>query len=111
MPKQKTFNQWAGLDHATCKIAVPNDETFPIRQTSRVEVMDETIKRIAKKKLSLKTLEERNMDSLDFHEHAVWEIKAALEAAYKAGQKTEKKRAASITAAKPSHSPNNENSR
>jgi hypothetical protein len=41
---------------------------------------------IAAEYLNLETLETRNSDSLDFSEHAVWSIKAALEAAYKAGQ-------------------------
>lgn len=42
-------------------------------------------KRIARKKLSLETLERRWSDELDFHEHSVWSIRAALEAAYAAG--------------------------
>lgn len=42
-------------------------------------------RRIARKKLSLETLERRWSDELDFHEHAVWNIQAALEAAYAAG--------------------------
>lgn len=45
------------------------------------------INRIAREALSLETLEARNMDSLDFHEHAVWSIKEALERAYEAGRK------------------------
>lgn len=36
--------------------------------------------------LGLETLETRKSDSLDFHDMAVWEIKAALEAAYAAGK-------------------------
>jgi hypothetical protein len=35
--------------------------------------------------LGLDSLETRNSDSLDFSEHAVWQIKTALEAAYRAG--------------------------
>ncbi len=35
--------------------------------------------------MDIATLETRNLDSLDFHERAVWVIKAALEAAYLAG--------------------------
>lgn len=42
--------------------------------------------KIAREILDLETLETRNMDSLDFHELAVWEIREALEAAYNAGQ-------------------------
>lgn len=41
--------------------------------------------RIAQSALGLETLATRNSDSLDFHELAVWQIKAALEAAYAAG--------------------------
>jgi hypothetical protein len=42
--------------------------------------------KIAKEILDLETLETRNMDSLDFHELSVWEIRNALEAAYNAGR-------------------------
>lgn len=41
---------------------------------------------IAKEHLHLETLETRNSDSLDFHDVAVWGVKAALEAAYEAGK-------------------------
>lgn len=34
----------------------------------------------------LETLETQRSDSLDFHDAAVWSIRAALEAAYRAGQ-------------------------
>lgn len=34
---------------------------------------------------SIDTLETRNNDGLDFHELAVWSIRAALEAAFAAG--------------------------
>ena len=43
--------------------------------------------KIAKEILDLETLETRNMDSLDFHELSVWEIREALEAAYNEGRK------------------------
>jgi hypothetical protein len=42
--------------------------------------------KIAKEILDLEILETRRMDSLDFHELAVWEIREALEAAYNAGR-------------------------
>jgi len=42
--------------------------------------------KIAKEIFDLETLEARNMDSLDFHELSVWEIRKALEAAYNAGR-------------------------
>ena len=42
---------------------------------------------IAERHLFVETLETRNSDSLDFHEHAVWAIRSALEAAYEAGHR------------------------
>ena len=47
----------------------------------------QAISRIAREALGLETLETRRMDSLDFHEHAVWTLKDALERAYEAGRK------------------------
>ena len=40
---------------------------------------------IAQKHLGIETLETRSSDSLDFHDTAVWCIRDALEAAFKAG--------------------------
>ncbi|HHW2917480.1 DUF6900 domain-containing protein [Herminiimonas aquatilis] len=40
---------------------------------------------IAQKHLGIETLETRRSDSLDFHDTAVWCIKDALEAAFRAG--------------------------
>ena len=42
--------------------------------------------KIAQQHLGIETLETRKSDSLDFHELSVWQIKAALEAAYLLGQ-------------------------
>ena len=42
---------------------------------------------IAERHLFLYTLETANADSLDFHEHAVWAIRSALEAAFEAGRR------------------------
>ena len=47
--------------------------------------MERELARIAKETLEIETLESRNSDSLDFYERGVLSIKAALEAAYKAG--------------------------
>ena len=47
---------------------------------------NKTIADIAAKHLGLDTLGTRNSDSLDFSDQAVWSIKEALEAAYKAGK-------------------------
>ncbi|WP_276681457.1 DUF6900 domain-containing protein [Thalassolituus oleivorans] len=44
------------------------------------------LENIARTVLGLDTLETRNSDELDFHEMSVWQVKKALEAAYKAGQ-------------------------
>ncbi len=44
------------------------------------------IEQIAKKHLMIETLEPQNSDSSDFHDCAVWSIKAALESAYEAGR-------------------------
>ncbi len=46
------------------------------------------IEEIAQKHLKLETLETRNSDGLDFHDCAVWNIRAALEAAYNLGKET-----------------------
>ena len=40
---------------------------------------------IANKHLGIETLQTRNSDRLDFHDCAVWCIREALEAAFKAG--------------------------
>ena len=47
--------------------------------------MIELLAAIAKATLHIDTLETRKSDSLDFHDVAVWSVKAALEAAYRAG--------------------------
>lgn len=43
------------------------------------------ISEIAVKLLGVRTLETQNSDVLDFHDVAVWTLKAALEAAFNAG--------------------------
>jgi hypothetical protein len=49
---------------------------------------DKILAEIAASHLHLETLETRNSDSLDFHDTAVWSIKAALQAAYEAGRQS-----------------------
>lgn len=44
---------------------------------------------IARRHLGVPSLETRNSDSLDFYDLAVWNIQAALEAAFAAGQKAQ----------------------
>jgi hypothetical protein len=52
----------------------------------------ELIAEIARQILLIETLEERRMDSLDFHEVAVWQVQEALETAFDAGRKSRNKR-------------------
>jgi hypothetical protein len=53
--------------------------------TEQREIMDRMVALIAQRQLGLETLLTRNSDSLDFHDLAVWSVKAALEAAFSAG--------------------------
>ncbi|XHR30397.1 MAG: DUF6900 domain-containing protein [Chthoniobacteraceae bacterium] len=55
-------------------------------QTKRPAKIPRYAIKIAKELLDIETLETRNMDSLDFHELSVLEIRKALEAAYNAGR-------------------------
>ena len=54
-----------------------NTETT--KKKSRIE---KELERAAASYLGIETLETRNSDSLDFHEVAVWQLKAALRWAY-----------------------------
>ncbi|KOF55473.1 hypothetical protein AD428_00480 [Achromobacter sp. DMS1] len=47
--------------------------------------IDTVLTLIARKHLGIDTLQTRHADSLDFHDVAVWCLKDALEAAFKAG--------------------------
>jgi len=47
--------------------------------------IDQLLTEIAKKHLSLETLETRNSDNLDFHDVSIWSLKEALQEAYEAG--------------------------
>ena len=47
--------------------------------------IDTILTLIAQKHLGIQTLQTRHADSLDFHDTAVWCIRDALEAAFKAG--------------------------
>jgi len=46
---------------------------------------EQLLTQIARSKLDIETLETRHSDRLDFHDVAVWRIRDALEAAFKAG--------------------------
>jgi len=61
-------------------------QTTNKKRTGKKEpTVDELLAAIAKATLHIDTLETRKSDSLDFHDVAVWSVKAALEAAYRAG--------------------------
>ena len=47
---------------------------------------DALILEIAQRQFCIETLETRNWDRLDFHDVAVWAIRAALEEAFDAGR-------------------------
>ena len=46
----------------------------------------QALEAIARQHLHIETLETRKSGGLDFHEVAVWNVAAALEAAYQAGK-------------------------
>lgn len=50
------------------------------------KTMKKELEQIAKTALGIDTLTTRNSDELDFNELSVWQVKNALESAYKAGQ-------------------------
>lgn len=59
---------------------------LPTSPTHPEPTMDQTLQQIARNALDIDTLETQRSDRLDFHDVAVWSLKAALEAAYQAGQ-------------------------
>jgi len=48
---------------------------------------DAVMLKIAQRRFHLETLETRNRDRLDFHDVAVWALRAALEEAFEAGRR------------------------
>lgn len=50
------------------------------------ETLDALFERLARKHLLIPSLAERKSDGLDFHDVSVWGVKAALQAAFEAGQ-------------------------
>ncbi len=53
--------------------------------------VEQALSAIATNHLQIETLETRNSDRLDFHDIAVWSIKAALIEAFELGQQNSKK--------------------
>ena len=49
---------------------------------------NKVITQIANSELCIRTLDTSKINSLNFHDLAVWDIKTALEAAYEAGQQS-----------------------
>ena len=67
--------------------AAARREAIAVRTRIHYEHRTPATQRIARETLNLETIETRNSDSQDFHDLAVWQIKAALEQAYAAGYK------------------------
>ncbi len=62
------------------------------KQQAQTAQRDALILEIAKRQFFIETLETRERDSLDFHDVAVWSIRAALEEAFEAGRASASKR-------------------
>jgi hypothetical protein len=54
-------------------------------KSQRQQQIDRVLEDIAKEHLRVPTLDARNSDSLDFRDLSVWQLRAALDAAYQAG--------------------------
>ncbi len=64
----------------------PGDDAMTAKTAPAKAPSDALLLEIAAKHFhTIETLEIRNSDRLDFHDVAVWAIRAALEAAYAAG--------------------------
>ena len=57
------------------------------RKTNPSARRDAELLEIAQRQFRIETLETRNWDRLDFHDVAVWAIRAALEEAFEAGRR------------------------
>ena len=64
----------------------PGDDAMTAKTAPAKAPSDALLLEIAAKHFHIETLETRNSDGLDFHDVAVWSIRAALEAAFAAGQ-------------------------
>ena len=64
----------------------------PSKDTDMTPI-DQLLTRFAQQHLRIDTLETRKSDGLDFHDVAVWGVRAALEAAFNAGVEQGKKQA------------------
>lgn len=59
----------------------------PSSTLAQLAVPRGTMERIAREHLGVTTLETRSRDQLDFHDVAVWQVRAALLAAFEAGRR------------------------
>jgi len=60
---------------------------MPRRKPNPEAARDAQLLEIARRQFRIETLETRNWDRLDFHDVAVWAIRAALEDAFEAGRR------------------------
>ena len=67
-------------------MTVIGDYAATVRSAGEVAV-DAELASIARRALNIQTLSTRKMDSLDFHEVAVWQVLAALRLAHRMGRK------------------------
>jgi len=59
------------------------------KKTDPTAQRDAQLLEIAQRQFRIETLETRNRDRLDFHDVAVWAIRAALEEAFEAGRRAD----------------------
>ena len=65
-----------------------SDTDMPCRKaTNPTDQREAQLLEIAQRQFRIETLETRNWDRLDFHDVAVWAIRAALEEAFEAGRR------------------------
>lgn len=57
------------------------------KTTNPTAQRDAQLLEIAQRQFRIETLETQNLDRLDFHDVAVWAIRAALEEAFEAGRR------------------------
>ncbi|MCC6006800.1 MAG: hypothetical protein JJU40_03890 [Rhodobacteraceae bacterium] len=62
---------------------------MPQRKPNADADRDAQLLEIAQRQFRIETLETRNRDRLDFHDVAVWAIRAALEEAFEAGRRAD----------------------
>ena len=60
---------------------------MPRRKPNPEAARDAQLLEIARRQFRIETLETRNWDRLDFHDVAVWAIRAAREEAFEAGRR------------------------